>query len=137
MEISDCPADNFVHNKCPGGDNIKCCLGAPYQEEQCGSQGGFCVDECGCDGETKSGYCPSQPGSIKCCIEEEVVESCIEEVATTVSPECVKRRRKRETGCSSEPSETCAAEGGYCGNPDTCPNNDVVHNKCPGGQDNK
>ena len=38
---------------------------------------------------------------------------------------------------AGEPSETCAAESGHCGNPEVCPGNDVIDNKCPGGQNNK
>ena len=132
MEKSDCPDENFLHNKCPGRDNIKCCLAAPFQEDKCKGEGGNCEDECGCKGNVLSGFCPSQPGPIKCCIEDEIVESCNEEV----SKECVNRRRKRGADCTSEPSETCAAEGGYCGDPNSCPSNDVVHNKCPECQDN-
>ena len=139
MEKSSCPEGNFVDNKCPGGENNKCCLSAPYQEDKCQSEGGTCLDECGCKGDVLTGFCPTQPASIKCCVEEEVVENCNEEVTTTttVPAACVNKRRKREAGCSSEPSEACAGEGGHCGNPNSCPDNNVVHNKCPGGQDNK
>ena len=51
---------------------------------------------------------------------------------------CNGRRKKREAGatCSSEPSEECKAQGGYCGDPAKCPGT-VLNNLCPGGQDNK
>ena len=39
--------------------------------------------------------------------------------------------------CSTETAEPCKNLGGYCGNPSSCPDNNVVDNKCPGGQGNK
>ena len=134
MEKSQCPGGDYVDNKCPGGENIKCCKAAPFQESACEAEGGSCADQCGCPGgRTMDGKCPSQHAAVKCCVEEELVDSCTE---TTIG-ECLNRKLERTTGCSSEPSEGCAAEGGYCGDPAACPGNEVVNNKCPGGQDNK
>ena len=49
---------------------------------------------------------------------------------------CKRHRRKREATCSSELSEKCKANGGYCGDPNLCPGT-VVPNLCPGGGDNR
>jgi hypothetical protein len=136
MEKSKCPGGDYVHNKCPGGNNIKCCKSVPHQEAECEAESGVCADECGCPGESLVGKCPSQPSAVKCCVEDELVDDCNEETNNPVN-ECLNRRLRRSAGCSSEPSETCKAEGGYCGDPANCPENNVVHNKCPGGNDNK
>ena len=137
MEKSQCPGGGYSHNRCPGGDNIKCCKSVPYQETECDTEGGVCADECGCIGEALVGKCPSQPAAVKCCVEEEVeiVDDCGEE--SNEVNERLNQRMKRFADCSSETSKACAAEGGFCVNPATCPGNKVVHNKCPGGNDNK
>ena len=51
-------------------------------------------------------------------------------------PNCNGRKKRQAETCSSEPSEECKAQLGYCGNPSACPGN-VLDNLCPGGQDNK
>ena len=68
MESSKCPGSNYTDNKCPGGENIKCCLSAPFQEPECMKKRGTCKDVSEtCDGEFLTGFCPNQPESIKCC----------------------------------------------------------------------
>merc|ERR1711994_1072450 len=57
-----------IDNKCPGGQDNKCCTGMPFQEDECEAEGGDCLDTCDCPaGDFLHGYCPSQPNSIKCC----------------------------------------------------------------------
>ena len=133
MEKDQCPGNDYVNNKCPGGANTKCCKSVPHQEAECKAEGGVCADKCGCPGETLTGKCPSQPAAVKCCVEEELVDDCNENEVT----ECLNRRLNRSAGCSSEPSEACAGDGGYCGDPAKCPGDNFVHNKCPGGNNNK
>jgi len=80
-----------LDNKCPGGQDNKCCTAFPVQEAECEAAGGDCLDTCDCPaGDFLHGYCPSQPNSIKCCPrttqplqcpheeeeEEEEVEDC-------------------------------------------------------------
>ena len=134
MTKTNCPGGSIVDGKNPGDESIKCCLSVPYQEPECEAEGSICGAECNCQGEPLTGYCPKQPGPIKCCVQDEIVENCNEE---SVPNECIERKLSRISDCSSEPSETCVSESGYCGDPDKCPGNNVVHNKCPGGQDNK
>ena len=100
MQKTKCPQMNFIDNKCPGDDSVKCCLSAPYQEPECEAKGGKCSAECSCNGDLLSGFCPNQPGPIKCCVEEEIVESCTE---TSIS-QCIeeRKRRKRSTECTSK-----------------------------------
>ena len=31
MKVSSCPNGDYVDNKCPGDNTIKCCLSAPFQ----------------------------------------------------------------------------------------------------------
>ena len=45
MEKSQCPGGDYVHNKCPGLDNIKCCKSVCVEEEL--------VDETEEEGETE------------------------------------------------------------------------------------
>ena len=63
-----CPG-TVIDNKCPGGQDNKCCTaGMPFQESECEATGGDCLDTCKCPGGNYlHGYCPSQPNSIKCC----------------------------------------------------------------------
>ena len=62
-----CPG-TVIDNKCPGGQDNKCCTGMPFQESECEAAGGDCLDTCNCPaGNYLHGYCPSQPNSIKCC----------------------------------------------------------------------
>jgi hypothetical protein len=65
----NCPGGNVVHNKCPGGNDNKCCITKPYQEPECEAKLGECKDECNCEpeGVLLPGYCPLQPNAIKCC----------------------------------------------------------------------
>ena len=100
MQKTKCPHQNYIDNKCPGDESVKCCLSVPYQEPECEAKGGKCSAECNCNGDLLTGYCPNQPGPIKCCVEEEIVESCTE---TSIS-QCIEegRRRKRSTECTSK-----------------------------------
>ena len=102
MQKTNCPDMDYVDNKCPGNENVKCCLSVPYQEPECEAEGGSCGPECSCQGELLSGYCPKQPGPIKCCIEEELVESCSEETTTTSPSECVDKKISRISDCTSD-----------------------------------
>ena len=65
----NCPGADVVHNKCPGGNDNKCCKSMPYQEPECEAKKGECKDEINCEPEgiLLSGYCPKQPNVIKCC----------------------------------------------------------------------
>jgi hypothetical protein len=64
----NCPGGNVVDNKCPGGNDSKCCLSMPYQEPECEAQKGECKDACNCGkGVLLNGLCPKQPNAIKCC----------------------------------------------------------------------
>jgi len=72
---ANCPGSNVVDNKCPGGNDNKCCLSIPYQADQCQEQGGQCADRCACEGEILHGFCPNQPDSIKCCKTSETASS--------------------------------------------------------------
>ena len=143
MEKSLCPGADYLDNRCPGGNNIKCCRSVSFQEPECETEGGVCAEACGCPGgNTLDMKCPSQPAGIKCCLgdsdEEELVENCNgEEGEGGSTNECLSRILNRSSDCSSEPSEACAAEGGYCGDPSSCPADNVVDNKCPGGNNNK
>ena len=66
------------------------------------------------------------------------------QTCNTATNECIqpsscegKRRKKRQAdSCSSETSEECKAQSGYCGNPSLCPGT-VLDGLCPRGQDNK
>ena len=81
-----CPGNNVVHNKCPGGQDNKCCLSIPFQEAECEAEGGTCGDKCGCEGEVLHGFCPSQPNSIKCCkVPETTTKSATEDGITTAA----------------------------------------------------
>ena len=113
----------MLDNLCPGGQENKCCVGMPFQEDECTAADGICGDKCACEGEVLHGLCPSQPNSIKCCPKNSTI--------TESHPE----QCQMET-CSTEPSEECKAQQGYCGNPDKCQGT-VLDNLCPGGQDNK
>ena len=50
---------------------------------------------------------------------------------------CVTSKIQATSTCSSEPAEQCKAEGGYCGDPASCPSGGVRHGLCPDGNDNK
>ena len=67
-------------------------------------------------------------------------QTCVNNKCDPPQPlSCQGRRRKRQADqaqCSSEPSEQCKQQSGYCGNPSSCPGT-VLDNLCPGGQDNK
>ena len=123
MEKANCPGGNYEDNKCPGGNNIKCCLAVPFQEPECEAEGGTCVDKCGCEGEPLHGFCPSQPNSVKCCKKADTTTpsfsgiteapgasgttlNCPPVVTTTISvsvtTECIKNRVIRSSGCSSK-----------------------------------
>merc|ERR1712176_1040980 len=47
---SSCPG-TVLDNLCPGGQDNKCCVGTPFQEDKCQAAGGQCGDRCGCDVE--------------------------------------------------------------------------------------
>ena len=98
----------------PGGQDNKCFVGMPFQEDECASVDGVCGDVCACNGEALHGLCPSQPNAIKCCPKNSTINKT----------------------CSTEPSQKCKAQSGYCGNPESCKGT-VLDNLCPGGQDNK
>ena len=67
MESTNCPGGNYTDNDCPGGENIKCCLSAPYQEPECQNKRGTCQDVGDlCNGQILTDFCPKQPNSIKC-----------------------------------------------------------------------
>ena len=101
-----CPGNNVVHNKCPGGQDNKCCLSIPFQEAECEAEGGTCHDKCGCEGNVLNGFCPSQPNSIKCCKTTTDTTTSASEACQTESiiSECIekRKRRKRSSGCSSK-----------------------------------
>jgi len=78
MDASLCPHGNYTDNMCPGDASNKCCLAAPFDEPSCENVGGRCLDECVCTGEVRTGLCGSQPASIRCCIEDELVDDCNE-----------------------------------------------------------
>ena len=42
---SSCPG-TVLDNLCPGGQDNKCCVGMPFQEEKCEAAGGVCGDKC-------------------------------------------------------------------------------------------
>ena len=62
------------------------------------------------------------------CLDDNQCESgfkCISSKCQPSSQQCDGKRRKRSApaSCSSETAAECKAEGGYCGNPSSCPGN--------------
>ena len=86
-----------------------------------------CLDDEQCDAGFKcvSNKCEED---LQVCMQDNQCEEgfkCTENKCQQ-APQCGGRRRKRSSttsGCSSEPSAQCKAEGGYCGNPASCPGN--------------
>ena len=76
-----------LDNKCPGGQDNKCCIGMPFQEEECEAQAGDCLDTCDCEaGDYLHGFCPSQPNSIKCCPRKQETETGLCPIDTNPGP---------------------------------------------------
>ena len=50
---------------------------------------------------------------------------------------CVTSQLQSTSDCSSEPADECREEGGYCGDPTSCPSGGVRHGLCPEGNENK
>ena len=108
---ASCPGNNVVDNKCPGGQDNKCCLSVPYQEPECEAEGGACVDKCGCEGEVLHGFCPNQPNSIKCCkVAVTTTESGSEEGTTTAA--AVESCVTEATNCVGGTNTNC--NNGVC-----------------------
>ncbi|TRY73997.1 hypothetical protein TCAL_06986 [Tigriopus californicus] len=107
---SPCPGNKFVSGRCPTQPgNIKCCTSIPYDERQCTSEGGHCLNQGDCSGGRQlSGKCPRQPAGVKCCIK-----------STATTPP------------GSTGSGSCGSLGGVCQSYTTC-SSVSVSGKCPG-----
>lgn len=145
MDASSCPQGNFTDNMCPGDASNKCCLAAPFDEPSCEDAGGRCLDECACTGEVRTGLCGSQPASIRCCIEDELVDDCHEGEnedalpVSSVSADATEENDSLGTGTGSAsggdptPLNPSSCPGGFNSN---CNNGECVITCTNSGQGN-
>ena len=90
----------------------------------------FCL-ECLDDNQCKAGFkCISNicQEFTQQCLQDSQCEAgfkCTANICQPVSSQCEGKRKKRSatSSCSSETAAQCKAEGGYCGNPGSCPGN--------------